>query len=110
MSSLLAGEAVAHGLGAVGQGGPAAVLAQHQVAHREADVLGPHDLVGGAFLEHAVLVDARLVGEGVLAHDGLVPLHLDAGDVGHQPAGGDQPPGVDAGGGMVVVVRACAAP
>ena len=39
-----------------------------------------------ALLEHAVLVDAGLVGEGVLADDGLVALHLDAGDVRHQPA------------------------
>ena len=57
-----------------------------------------------AFLEHAVLVDAGLVGEGVLADDRLVALHLDAGDVGHQPAGGHEPLGVDARVGVVVVV------
>ena len=60
---------------------------------READVLGVHDFVGRALFEHAVLMDAGLVGEGVLADDRLVPLHLDAGDVGHQPAGGHQPRG-----------------
>ena len=64
------------------------MLAQHQLRLRQADVLGVHDLVGGALLEHAVLVDAGLVGEGVLADDGLVALHLHAGDVRHQPAGG----------------------
>ena len=43
---LLAGEVIAQRLGAIGQGGAAAVLAQHQVGLGEADVLGPHDLVG----------------------------------------------------------------
>ena len=45
---LLVGEVVAQRLGPVGQRGPAAVLAQHQVGLREADVLGPHDLVGAS--------------------------------------------------------------
>ena len=45
---LLVGEVVAQGLGAVGQGGAAAVLAEHQVGLGEADVLGPHDLVGAS--------------------------------------------------------------
>ena len=79
---LLAGEVVAERLGAVGQRGPAAVLAEHQVGLREADVLGPHDFVGRALLEHAVLVDAGLVGERVAADDRLVALHVHAGDVG----------------------------
>ena len=72
---------------ALAQGVPAAVLAQHQLGLRQADVLGIHDLVGGALLEHAVLVDAGFVGEGVLADDGLVALHLNAGDVRDEPAG-----------------------
>ena len=63
---------------ALPQGVPAAVLAQHQVGLRQADVLGVHDLVGAALLEHAVLVDAGLVGEGVPADDRLVALHLHA--------------------------------
>ena len=79
------------------------MLAQDQVGFGEADVLGPHDLVGRAFLEHAVLVDAGLVGEGIAADDRLVPLDLDAGDVGDQPAGGHQPLGVDAGFGIIEV-------
>ena len=53
----------------------------------EPDRGGVHDLVGGALLEHAVLVDAGLVGEGVAAHDRLVGLHLVAGQARHQPAG-----------------------
>ena len=40
-------------------------------------------------------MDAGLVGEGVAADDGLVALHLNAGDVRNQPAGRHQPLGVD---------------
>ena len=58
----------------------AAVLAEHEVGARQAHVLGPHDLVGRVVLEHAVLVDARLVREGVLADDGLVARDRHAGD------------------------------
>jgi hypothetical protein len=39
---------------------------------RPAHVLGPHDLVGLGVLQHPVLVDAALVGEGVLADDALL--------------------------------------
>ena len=78
------------------QGVPAAVLAQHQLGLLQADVLGAHDFVGLAMLEHAVLMDAGFVGEGVLADDGLVALHLHAGDV-RRPAGwSDKPLRVDA--------------
>ncbi len=52
----------------------AGVLAQDDVAVGQTDVLGMHDLVGGAFLQHPVLVDAGFVGEGILAHDRLVRL------------------------------------
>jgi len=38
-------------------------------------------------LDHAVLVDTRLVGEGILANDGLVALHVNARHAGDQPAG-----------------------
>ena len=74
----------------VAEGMPAAVLAQHEVRADEADVFRPHDFVGGALLQHAVLVDAGLVGEGVLPDDRLVPLDDHAGDRRDQPAGGAQ--------------------
>src|SRR4029077_2186662 len=48
---------------------PAAVLAEHQVTAREPHILRTQDFVGAVVLEHAVLVDAALVCEGVLAHD-----------------------------------------
>src|SRR5579875_1824859 len=76
---------------------PAAVFAQHQLRLRYADVLWVHDLIGGALLEHAVLMDAGFVGESVLADDGLVALHLNAGDVRDEPAGRIQFLGIDVG-------------
>ena len=76
---------------------PAAVLAEHQVAVRQADVLGPHDLVGHAILQHAVLVDARLVRERVLADHGLVARYRLAGDARDQAAHRVEAVGLDPG-------------
>ena len=59
---------------------PAAVLAEHQLAFGDADAVRVHDLVGLAVLQHAVLVDARLVREGVAPDDRLVGLHRIAGE------------------------------
>src|SRR4051794_5837353 len=60
---------------------PSAVLAQNEAALRHAHGLGVDDLVRRALLEVAVLVDARLVREGVSPDDGLVGLHADADDL-----------------------------
>ncbi len=54
-------------------------LAQHDLVGRPADVLGTHDFVGVARLQHAVLVDAGGVGECVGADHRLVRLHDEAG-------------------------------
>ncbi len=54
------------------EGMPAAELAQHQRAGRNAHGPGVHYLVGVGLLDDAVLVDAGLVAEGIGAHDGLV--------------------------------------
>ncbi len=64
------------------------VLAQHHAVVAPAHVLGAHDLVGFTVLEHAVLVDARLVGKGVGPHDGLVRLYRKTGDAGDQLGAG----------------------
>ena len=65
----------------------AGVLVEHQdAAAGQAHVAGVHDLVGLQQLEDAVLVDARLVAEGVGPHDGLVGLHHHPRQVGHQAA------------------------
>ncbi len=54
----------------------AAVLGQRQLGTAPAHFLRVHDLVGFAFLQDAVLVNARAVGEGVFPHDGLASRHM----------------------------------
>ena len=100
---LLVGELVAELGQARAQRVPAAVLAEHEVALGEADVGGLHDLEGRGLLEDAVLVDARLVGEGVAADDRLVGLHRVAGHVRDQPAGAGDLLGLDLRLGVEVV-------
>ena len=85
----------AHLLERVGEGVAAGVLAQHDLALAGADRRWVHDLVGGALGQHAVLVDAGLVGEGVAADDRLVVLHRVAGEAAHQAAGAGQLLGAD---------------
>ncbi len=84
-------------LDALAQGRAAAVLAEHEVRARHADVVRSHDLVGRVMLQHAVLVDARLVREGVLADHRLVARNRHAGDAREQAARREQALGVDAG-------------
>src|SRR3990172_5997176 len=61
-----------------------AVLAEHQLVRLPPDILGTHDLVGLAALEHAVLVYPRLVSESIGADDRLVGLYGKSGDSRHQ--------------------------
>ena len=56
----------------------AGVLAEHDRVGLEPDGRRVHDLVRRALLQHAVLVDARLVRERVAADDRLVGLHRDS--------------------------------
>mmetsp|Transcript_352 Transcript_352/g.832 ORF Transcript_352/g.832 Transcript_352/m.832 type:complete len:468 (+) Transcript_352:748-2151(+) len=65
------------------------------VAAHEADGFRRHDLVGSLVLDHAVLVDARFVHEGVRADDGLVRLTHHAGVVGDHAGGGRDVYGID---------------
>ena len=76
----------------------AGVLAEHDRVRVEPDRRRVHDLVGRALLEHAVLVDAGLVGERVAAHDRLVRLHGVAGQARDEAAGARDLARVDAGG------------
>ena len=69
------GEFVAELRQLVAEGVAARQLAQHQRGLLHADILGTHDLVGLDVLQHAVLMDAGFVAEGVLADDRLVVLH-----------------------------------
>ena len=86
---LLLVERVAELLEAVAQRVAAGELAEHQRA-AGAHLGGLHDLEGAAVLEHAVLVDAGVVREGVGADHRLVGLHHHAGELGDQPRGAVQ--------------------
>jgi hypothetical protein len=57
---------------------PPGMLPEHQLVRRPSDRLGRQDLVGDGRLQDAVLMDAGLVRESVVAHDGLVGLHRNA--------------------------------
>ena len=81
---LVVADLVAQRVQLVAERGAAGVLAQHQAVLRPADAFRGHDLVGGGILQHAVLMDAGLVREGVAADDRLVRLHVEAGDGGEQ--------------------------
>ena len=77
---LEAGEGVADGFAAMLHRVAARVLAEHQRRLRHADVGRAHDFVGAAILQHAVLMNARFVREGVASDDGFVGLHVLAGE------------------------------
>src|SRR5215211_1115185 len=74
----------------------ARMLAEEDVRSFEADVFLGHDLEGPPVLEHAVLVDARLVQKGVAPDDGLVRRNLVARDVGDHAARVGELAGLDA--------------
>src|SRR5581483_4786658 len=61
------------------QGVPPGARRQDDLALQDAHVARVYDLVGGALFQHAVLMDAARMGEGVRADDGLVRLHQNAG-------------------------------
>src|SRR5262249_12988201 len=66
------------------EGVPTRMLAQDQLRLPGADGLGPHDLVGVGVLQHPVLVDARLVCEGVGADDRFVGLYRNPDRQAHE--------------------------
>ena len=76
----------------------AGMFAEHIAGVGPADIGGGHDFVGGFVLEHSILVNAGLVGEGVFADDGFVALHVQAGERADEAADRDEFFGVDAGG------------
>ncbi len=64
------------------------MLTENEFGSGKADIFGMHDLVGDAVFQHAVLVDTGFVGKSILSNNCLVSLHVDAGGVGDEPAGG----------------------
>ena len=95
---------IAHGFELFAQRVLAGVLTEHHRVLRDADVRGVHDLVGPRVGDDAVLVDARLVREGVCADDGLARRDGDARDVAQQLARTVDLLGVHAGLGVVEVL------
>ncbi|KAF5036469.1 hypothetical protein DSECCO2_574740 [anaerobic digester metagenome] len=85
------------------QGMAAGVLAEHDHRAFAADVFGRHDLVGAAVLQHAVLVDAGLVGKGVAPDDRRIGRYGLADDAGEAAARGENLLGDDARGQIIVV-------
>ena len=94
---LVVREAVAHLLELRPEGVAARMLAHDERGLRHADRFRRHDLVGLGVLQHAVLVDAALMREGVPADDRLVVLHREGGRGRDELRGAGQHGGVDAG-------------
>ena len=75
----------------------ARVLSQHQAIGVPADILSAHDFVSFPVLEHAVLMDARLVGKRIRTHDCLVGLNREAGNRRDQARRRNNMLGIDPG-------------
>src|SRR5690554_7582079 len=73
------------------------MLTQHQAVGVPAYVLGTHDLVGLAMLEHAVLVNTGLMGKGIGTHNCLVRLNRETGNGGYQARRRNNVLGIDPG-------------
>ena len=71
-SSASPSSTIAERLGAGGERVAPAMLAEDDPVRGKPDIFRFHDLVGFPILQHAVLVDARFVGEGIGADDRLV--------------------------------------
>ena len=68
-------QVVTHVLERLLKGRAARVFAHDQNARLAADAGGVHDFVGFFVLHHAILMNARLVREGVVTNDGFIRLH-----------------------------------
>src|SRR5882672_67826 len=82
-------------LNALAKSMPATVFAEHEMGARKAHVLRPHDLVGRAVLQHAVLMDAGFVRKRIFTNHRLVARDRHAGDVRYQAARWVEPHRVD---------------
>ncbi len=77
---------------------PPAVLAEHQVAARQPDILGPQNLIRRVMLEHSMLMNASLVREGVFADHRLVARNRHARDARDQARRGVEAVGLNLSG------------
>ena len=87
MVQLVLGQQQSELLEPLAQGMSAGVLAQHEPAALGANGGRRHDLVRARVLEHAILLDAALVREGVRPYDGFVGLDRDTRELLEQRAG-----------------------
>jgi hypothetical protein len=87
---LVAVERVAEFFETVGEGATAGVFAEDELGVARANGFRSHNLVGEGIDHHAVLVDARLVGEDVGSNDGLVGRAAKGDTPGEHVAGGVQ--------------------
>src|SRR5690625_1640801 len=71
---------------ALGESAPARVLTEDETVRIHPNHLRCHDLVSQGVLDHPILMDPRLMCEGVLAYDRLVRLWLDPRDLGQELA------------------------
>jgi hypothetical protein len=81
-----------------------AVFAEHQILAHIANIYRPHDFVSGSFFEHAILMNACLMGECVLPNDCFVALYLNSRYMGDKLTGGEYFFGVDVGFQLEVVL------
>ncbi len=58
------------------------MFAQDEVCFGESDIFGAHDLVGGPFFQHAILVNARLMRKGIASDNRFVARWVHAGNAG----------------------------
>ena len=73
------------------------VLAQNDLVGAQPHILGLHDLVGLPVRQHAMLVNAGFMSEGVRPHDRLVARRMGVGRLAQGPARRHDLTGVDAG-------------
>ena len=71
-------EGMTHFGKAVAQRGTTRMFAQHKVGLIHADIFRAHDLIRALVFEHAILMNARFMCEGIRTNDGFVRLHHDA--------------------------------
>ena len=103
MLQFFAVEREAELLEAMAQRGAAGVLAEHEMRLGDADRRGGHDFVAERVGQHAVLVNAGLVSESVIADDGLVGGGLEGDDLAEGLAGGVKIFKLDVGGDAVAI-------
>ena len=64
------------------------MLSHYQPIAGDPDRFRGHDLIGEFLLENSVLMDARLMGEGIIPYDRFIDRNGNTGDLRNQPGRG----------------------